>query len=163
MDSFIETFHIDWKIIIAQAINFTIVLFILQFLALKPLKKLMKERSERIEGGLNDAAKNAELLKNTKKEYDEVLVKAREEAHVIFQEGKKEAEEKKKEMLESASKDVESMIINGKKVLEAEKTKMIEEAKTEIVSLVVKATEKLLESHKDESFDKKALEQITKI
>lgn len=163
MDSFIETFHIDWKIIIAQAINFTIVLFILQFLALKPLKKLMKERSERIEGGLNDAAKNAELLKNTKKEYDEVLVKAREEAHVIFQEGKKEAKEKKKEMLESASKDVESMIINGKKVLEAEKTKMIEEAKTEIVSLVVKATEKLLESHKDESFDKKALEQITKI
>lgn len=163
MDSFIETFHIDWKIIIAQAINFAVVLFILQFLALKPLKKLMKERSERIEGGLNDAAKNAELLKNTKKEYDEVLVKAREEAHVIFQEGKKEAEEKKKEMLESASKDVESMIINGKKVLEAEKTKMIEEAKTEIVSLVVKATEKLLESHKDESFDKKALEQITKI
>jgi DNA polymerase len=51
---------------------------------------------------------------------------------------------------------------NGK-ILEAEKNKMIEEAKGEIVSLVVKATEKLLESHNDESFDKKALEQIKKI
>lgn len=163
MDSFIETFHIDWKIIIAQAINFAIVLFILQYLALKPLKKLMKERSERIEGGLNDAIKNAELLKDTKQEYDEVIMKARGEAHAIFQEGKKEAEEKKQEMLASASLDVEQMIQNGKKVLEAEKVKMVEEAKNEIVSLVVKATEKLLESHKDNSFDKRAIEQIRNI
>ncbi|HAQ02788.1 TPA: ATP synthase F0 subunit B [Candidatus Nomurabacteria bacterium] len=163
MDSFIETFHIDWKIIIAQAINFVVVLFILQYLALKPLKKLMKERSERIEGGLNDAVKNAEILKSTKAEYDEVIAKARQEAHTIFQDGKKEAEEKKKEMLASASLEVENMIVNGKKVLESEKNKMIEEAKTEIVSLVVKATEKLLETHKDESFDKKALEEIKKI
>jgi F-type H+-transporting ATPase subunit b len=163
MDAFIETFHIDWKIIIAQVINFAIVLFVLQFLALKPLKKLMRERTERIEGGLSDATKNAEILKNTKKEYDEVIVNARNEAHTIFQEGKQEALEKKKEMIESAGKDVETMISNGKKVLEAEKIKMIEEAKNEIVSLVVKATEKLLETHKDESFEKKALEQIKKI
>jgi F-type H+-transporting ATPase subunit b len=163
MDSFIETFHIDWKIIIAQGINFVIVLFVLQYLALKPLKKLMEERTEKINNGLTDATQNAEILKNTKKEYEEVIMKARTEAHVIFQEGKKEAEEKKTEMLESASKEVEVLILNGKKVLEAEKTKMIEEAKNEIVSLVVKATEKLLESHKDESFDKKAIEQIKKI
>lgn len=163
MDSFISTFHIDWKIIIAQVINFAIVLFVLQFLALKPIKKLMKERTERIEGGLSDAVKNAEILKNTKKEYDEVIMKAREEAHSVFQEGKREAEDKKKEMLEAASRDVEKMISDGKKLLESEKTKMVEEAKTEIVSLVVKATEKLLESHNDSSFDKKSLEQIKKI
>lgn len=163
MDSFIETFHIDWKIIIAQVINFTIVLFVIQFLALKPIKKLMKERTERIEGGLTDAVKNAEILKNTKKEYDEVIAKAREEAHAVFQSGKHEAEEKKKEMLENASLEVEKMISDGKKILESEKVKMVEEAKTEIVSLVVKATEKLLESHNEASFDKKALEQIKKI
>jgi F-type H+-transporting ATPase subunit b len=123
----------------------------------------MKERSERIESGLIDADKNAELLKNTKKEYDDVILNAKSEAHEIFQEGKKEAETKKNEMLASASKDVEAMIANGKKVLEAEKSKMIEEAKNEIVSLVVKATEKLLESHDDKAFDNKALEQIKKI
>ncbi len=163
MDSFIGTFHIDWKIIIAQAINFIIVLFILQSLALKPIKKLMKDRTARIEGGLMDAAKNAELLKTTKKEYDEVITHARVEAHEIFQEGKREAEEKKKEMLIDASKEVEQMVANGKKTLEAEKSKMLEEAKNEIVSLVVKATEKLLESNDNKSFDAKALERIKKI
>ena len=163
MDSFINTFHIDWKIIIAQAINFIVVLFVLQFLALKPLKKLMSERSKQIEGGLNDAKTNAELLSKTKKEYDDVLSKAKAEAHTIFQEGKKEAEIKKAEMISQAQKDVETMVLNGKKNLEAEKIKMVEEAKNEIVSLVVKATEKLLESNTDKKFDEKTLNEIKKI
>jgi F-type H+-transporting ATPase subunit b len=163
MDSFINTFHIDWKIIIAQGINFVIVLIVLYFLLVKPLKKLMGERSKKIEGGLNDAKRNALLLENTKKEYDIIITKARNEAQVIFQEGKKEAETKKTEMLENAKNEVDNMVLNGKKVLLSEKAKIIEEAKQEIVSLVVKATEKLLESHPDEKFDETAIKEIKKI
>jgi len=163
MDSFINTFHIDWKIIIAQAINFTVVLFILQYLALKPIKKIMKERSDRIKEGLNDAEKNAEILKNSKKEYDTIITNARKEANEIFQNGKKEAEEKKNEMIAKAGKDVETMIQNGKSTLESEKNKMIEEAKSEIVSLVVLATEKLLNNQDNEPFNKSALEEIKKL
>ena len=73
MDSFIETFHIDLKIIISQVINFVIVLFVLQYLALKPLKKLMSERTMRINKGLEDATTNEELLNNTKTEYEEIF------------------------------------------------------------------------------------------
>ncbi len=163
MDSFITTFHIDWQIIIAQAINFIVVLFVLYFLALKPLKKVMSERTEKIEGGIEDAKKNKEILNNTQKEYAEIVSKAKEEAHAIFKEGKNEAESKKKEMLEEASREVEQMITNGKKILEAEKTKMIEEAKKEIVSLVVLSTEKLLESTDTKNFDEKTLEKIKKM
>lgn len=160
MDSFIETFHIDWKIILAQTINFAVVLFVLYFLMIKPLKKMMGERSKTIEGGLNDAKNNKELLDKTKKEYDDVLMKAKNEAHQIFQEGKNEAEIKKSEMLENANKEVEGMVLSGKKLLEAEKIKMIEEAKKEIVSLVIKATEKLLEGEDTKSFDEKILAKI---
>jgi F-type H+-transporting ATPase subunit b len=163
MDSLITTFHIDWKIIIAQVINFGLVFLVLYLFALKPLKKLMTEREEKIAKGVTDAKENAELIENTKKEYDEVLNKARSEAHNIFQEGKKEAEIKKAEMMELAKKDVDNMVLSGKKVLESEKAKIIEEAKQEIVSLVVKATEKLLESNPDEKFDEKVINKIKKI
>ena len=123
----------------------------------------MGERTKTIEGGISDAKANADILKNTKKEYDGIVAKARTEAHEIFQEGKKEAEMKKKEMIEAASNEVAIMIANGKKTLESEKAKMVDEAKNEIVSLVVKATEKLLESSNDKSVDEKALHQIKKI
>lgn len=163
MDSFIETFHIDWKIILAQAINFIVVLFVLNFLLIKPLKKTMRERTSKINGGLNDAKINAELLEKTKKEYEEVIQKAKVEAHTIFQDGKHEAEKKKAQMLEDSKKEVESMIANGKKTLEGEKAKMIEEAKQEIVSLVVSATEKLLELNPNEKFEEKVIDQMKKI
>jgi len=163
MDSIISTFHIDWKIIIAQAINFGIVFLVLYLFALKPLKKLMSDRQQKIENGLSDAKDNALLIEKTRKEYDDIIKKARAEANNIFEQGKREADANKVEMLKKASNEVDSMILNGKKILESEKVKMVEEAKTEIVSLVVKATEKLLESNTDESYDVKTFKNIKNI
>ncbi|HUC88513.1 MAG TPA: F0F1 ATP synthase subunit B [Candidatus Paceibacterota bacterium] len=163
MDSLIATFHIDWKIIVAQAVNFGIVFLVLYLFALKPLKKLMSDRQQRIENGLADAKANAELIQKTRKEYDDILNKARALARDIFEQGKHEAEANKADMISKANHEIEAMIINGKKILEVEKVKMMEEAKKEIVSLVVKATEKLLESNTDESYDAKTLKNMKNI
>src|SRR3989344_697952 len=95
MESIISTFHIDWKIIIAQMVNFAVVFAVLYVFALKPLGKLMKERSEKIGQGLNDAKTNAKLLEETNKKYDEMLAKAKIEATNIFNQGKKEGEAEK--------------------------------------------------------------------
>jgi F-type H+-transporting ATPase subunit b len=160
MESIISTFHIDWKIIIAQAFNFGVVFVVLYIFALKPLSKLMAERSEKIAKGFDDAKTNATLLEKTRAEYDEALAKARIEADKIFQDGKKEAEAKKALMLEEAKNEVAVVVENGKKVLEAEKTKMVGEAKKEIVTLAMKATEKLFGGRIDGSFDEKTIKEL---
>ena len=149
MESIISTFHIDWKIIIAQAVNFGVVFLVLYIFALKPLSKLMAERSERIAKGVDDAKTNSVLLEKTRQEYENALAQARVEANKIFQEGKKEAEAKRVVMLEEAKKEVSATIENGKKMLEAEKTKMVGEAKNEIINLAMQATEKLMKSKQD--------------
>ena len=163
MDSIINTFHIDFKIIIAQIINFGIVLAVLYFYALKPLNKLMKERGDKIEKGVSDAKTNAEILNNTKAEYEEALAKARKEADKIFQEGKKEAENKKTLMLEKAKEEVAVMIENGKKNLENEKMKMVAEATEEITSLSVKIAEKILGTKIDGNFNDKTIKELNNI
>ncbi len=144
MESIISTFHIDWKIIIAQAVNFAIVFVVLYIYALKPLSKLMSERSAKISQGITDAKTNAEVLSKTQEEYDAILAKARVEAQKIFDDVKKEGEAKKNEMLEQSRQEVAVMIDNGKKNLEAEKAKIMEDAKKEIISLAMMATEKLI-------------------
>lgn len=160
MESIISTFHIDWKIMIAQAINFGIVFVALYIFALKPLAKLMTERSEKIAKGFNDAKTNAILLEQTRTEYEAVLSRAKTEANKIFQDGKKEAEARKTVMLEEAKKEVAITIENGKKMLEAEKTKMISEARNEIINLTIKATEKLIGSRVDESSAEEAIREL---
>jgi F-type H+-transporting ATPase subunit b len=159
MEPLIATFHIDWKIIIAQAVNFAVVFAVLYIYALKPLSKLMAERSEKIAKGITDAKQNAETLEKSRKEYEDTLAKARKEAQKLFEEGKKEAQAKKEAMLLEAKAEVAGMIESGKKTLEAEKTKMVNDAKKEIVNLVVLATEKLTDS-KDPKFQERAQKEL---
>ncbi|MFA5791626.1 MAG: F0F1 ATP synthase subunit B [Candidatus Paceibacterota bacterium] len=163
MESIISTFHIDWKIIIAQAINFGVVFVVLYIFALKPLSKLMLERSEKIAKGILDAKTNATLLEKTNLEYENMLSQARVEANKIFQDGKKETEAKKVLMLEEAKNEVSLIVENGKKTLEIEKTKMVEEAKNEIVILAMKATEKLLGVKVDGSLDQKTIKELNSL
>lgn len=163
MESIISTFHIDWKIIIAQAINFGVVFTVLYLYALKPLSKLMSERSEKIGKGIDDAKINAELLEKTRKEYEDVISKAKTEANKIFQDSKKEALAEKAQMLEGAKNEVATVVENGKKILEAEKVKMLEEAKKEIVSLAMLATEKLIGTKIDKSFNDKTVKDLNNL
>lgn len=163
MESIINTFHIDYKIILAQVVNFGIVFIVLYFYAIKPLSKIMKERGEKIEKGVKDAKTNAEILSKTNKEYEEAMGKAKAEANEIFQEGKKEAMAKRAEMLEEARNEVTLVIENGKKTLEAEKVRMVEEAKKEIVELAMRATEKLLAGKVDKSFNEKTVKELNNL
>lgn len=160
MESIISTFHIDWKIIIAQAINFAIVFAVLYVYALKPLSKLMKERSEKIEKGIQDAKQNSEILKKSEEEYKVALDKARAEAVTIFDTAKKEGEAKRTEMVENTKKEVSAMIESGKKTLEAEKAKMVLEARNEIAMLALEASEKLLAMKADKAFDTKSAKEL---
>ena len=55
MQELITTFHIDWKLMIAQIVNFGLVFTLLYWLAAKPLSKLMKDRTKEITDGLDNA------------------------------------------------------------------------------------------------------------
>ena len=162
MDALIGTFHIDWKLIVAQAINFALVIFVLYRFALKPLKKLMDERGAKIEGGLQNAKKQEELLAAQEAEYKATLEKARTEAAQIMKDVKTDAEKKRAEMLETAKIEAASIFAAGKKQLEGEKEKMLTDAKKELVSLVVDATEKVLGKSVNEKVEAKLVEESIK-
>jgi len=162
MESIISTFHIDWKIIIAQAVNFGVVFVVLYIFALKPLVKLMAERSEKIGKGLDDAKTSELLIEKTKQEYRDMIDKAKVEANKIWEEGKREAETNKVLMMEDAKKEMALVMENGKKMLEGEKQKMMAEAKKEIVELAMKAAEKIVEGS-GQSFNQKVIKELNNL
>lgn len=163
MEGLVSTFHIDWKLILAQIFNFGLVFAALYLLAAKPLKKLIEDRTEEITTGLMNAKQNAEILVTTEKEYKEIVAKARTEADKIFKESKKEAIMKKNEMLEEARNEVQAMITTGKKSLEAEKVKMVAEAKKEIIDLVIKTTEKVVGTQVTPAFNDKVVQELNSL
>jgi F-type H+-transporting ATPase subunit b len=160
MDSIISTFHIDWKIIIAQAFNFGVVFTVLYVFVLKPLNKIMAERQAKIQKGLNDAKENAEILSQTETKHEEILSRARLEAHEIFQNVKNEADMKRAEIIEEAKREAALIIENGKQVLENEKRQLITEEHKEIVALIINGMEKLLSEKIDPTSNDRMIKEL---
>ncbi len=148
---------------VAQVLNFGVVFVVLYLFAFKPLVKIMKERTEKIQRGVLDAKTNAELLASAKTEYEKALTKARLEADRIFEEGKKEAEKKREQMLGETKEEVAAMILSGKNNLLNEKEKMLKDVRAEITSISVKIAEKILGSKIDGSFGEKTIKELENI
>lgn len=149
MDSIISTFHIDWKIIVAQAINFGVVFIVLYIFALKPLNKLMVERGEKIKKGVDDAKKSNELLQKASEEYKENTVKLRKVSIDAQKELQKDLEKLRVENLDKIKADNDEWTKKRTEQMEIDKKTLIESAKKEIVTLAMQATEKLISSKQD--------------
>lgn len=162
MDSFVNAFHIDWHIILAQAINFALVVFVLYRFAIKPLKAHLDVRKGTIEKGLTDAKTNAEMLESTKREYEKVLAEARKEAEKIMKGVKYDADTKRKELMAAAEEDVRLFATNARKDLESEKSKMLSDAKKELGEMVISATSKVLGNAVSKPVDAKLVEEAVK-
>src|SRR3989339_168099 len=118
MNEFIATFHIDWKLMIAQIINFALVFFVFYLLAAKPLGKLVKNRTEEIQMGLSDALKSRELLQKASEEYKENTIKLQKIAMEAKKELQKDLEKLKAENVERIKTDTEEWTKNRIKQME---------------------------------------------
>ncbi len=143
MDALIGTFHIDLKMVIFQLVNFAIVFFVLYKFAIKPISKLMDERTTEIHTGLKDADESKVLKEKMLADYKAEMAKARAESGALFEAMKKEVEDKRAALLSDVQKESDMLLKNGKDQLAQEKQKMMNEIKGEIVGLVALATAKV--------------------
>jgi F-type H+-transporting ATPase subunit b len=150
MNSLIETFHIDATLILAQIINFLVVLAVLYYFAIKPLIKNMSERNNEIERGLKDAKKSEESLLRAKEEYQKMIKEARIEAGVIIEEAVNKGELKKQQAVKDAEESIENIIKKEKSILLKEREQIIEDIKEKTSDIVILAVEKIIKKELDE-------------
>jgi len=162
MESLIETFHIDVKLIIAQMINFAIVFSVLYWFAFKPLSKVMAERTSKIEKGLADAQKVEEKLAETEREFNKALVQAKKQANQILEKAAVDAEAGKRQMTAKAKEEIGAIINREKQKMQAEKRQTLEEIKAEVAGLVAVSVEKILGEKVDSKKDKEIIKKIIK-
>jgi len=162
MGEVINTFHVDVRLLIAQAVNFFIVFAVLYFFAIKPLMKVLTERSKKIEDSLKNSEKIEKELANTRVKREEIVKKAKVEANAILTEVEKKADERKKEMMVKAKEEIESIVNKTKEDLEIEKKIMIKHVKEEAAEMITSSMEKILGEKVDSGVDKSYIEKTVK-
>jgi F-type H+-transporting ATPase subunit b len=162
MESLIATFHIDWKLMIAQFVNFVIVFFVLYRFALKPLMKTMAERSATIAKSLEQAKKIEDDIAATAETTKAAIKDAKQQSAEIITAARHEAEGRKEVIIKEAEQKVAHVVAQAKVQIEAEKQAMLEAVRAEAAQLVVTATEKILHHKLDETSDKKYINEMIK-
>lgn len=159
MDSLIETFHLDIKLIIAQFINFGIVFCVLYFFGLKPLFKAISERSDKIAESLAEGEEIKKKLSQTQEDYQKEVNRAKKEASQILEKASVLAEEQKKETVAKAKEEIRQIIGHEKEKIAAEKAEVLREMKAEVAELVVASIEKILGEKATAKMDKDFIEK----
>ncbi|KKQ62032.1 MAG: ATP synthase subunit b [Parcubacteria group bacterium GW2011_GWE2_38_18] len=162
MEELIKTFHIDAKLIIAQLINFIIVLGVLYKFAYKPVLQMLNDRSDKIDKSLSDAKKIEEKLAQAETDYKEVIAKARKEASAVIEKSNIINEEKRTEMLAKAKEDIGQIINKEKEKMQAEKAQTLKEIRSEVAELVALSLEKLIDKKLTDKDDNELIKKIVK-
>lgn len=162
MDSLIETFHIDWRLLLAQMVNFAIVFAVLYWFAFKPLGKVMAERTSKIEKGLDDAKKVEEKLARTQAEFNKAMAEAKKQANAILEKAAVDADARKQEMIARAKEEIGQIINQEKQKMQSEKAITLKEIKKEVADLVIATVEKVLGEKIDEKKDREMIKKMIK-
>ncbi|MFH2062614.1 MAG: F0F1 ATP synthase subunit B [bacterium] len=157
---------LNWKLFLAQLVNFGLVLLVVWRFIYRPLMKVMDERSGRIERGLKDAEESKALREQAGEERRKTLAEARVQSKEILEAADADAKRRMEESTAKIRAEVERVVNDGKRRLRDEQETLLAEAKAEIVDLVIAVTEKVLgekvSSQKDLELVRSAIESAEK-
>ena len=157
---------VDWRLLLAQLVNFAVLFFALYKLLYKPLLALLEKRTETIEKGLADAHAAEEKLKLTDQTYKQIVLKAKKEAEKILEDASSLAEQHRQETTKSTREEVKRIVAQAKTRIEQEKQQMLEDAKKDMVDLVVQASAALAQGNSEKKVSKdqakKAVDRLKK-
>ncbi len=155
MDELIHSLGINWKILIAQTINFTILVVVLNYFLYRPILKILDDRKKKIALDLENQKKSEHKLAQIESEKKDILEKARSEGSSLFKEVEKKASVLEASLRAQAEEEKAKIISDGKKELNMEKEKMMREIKSEAQSLIKSAIETGFKDISDESLTQK--------
>lgn len=141
-----EKLGIEPSLLLAQIINFAIIVVVLSKLLYKPILSMLEKRKLEIEKGLRltETLRLEEERLREKKE--KVLEQARKEATVVIEQGRKQGKEEAAEIVAAARREAEQVMVKGKKEIETLREKMERDMRKATVELAVLMSKRLLSS-----------------
>jgi F-type H+-transporting ATPase subunit b len=140
MNETLQTLGIQWPKLIAQLINFSIVLFILWRFAYKPVFAMLETRRQKIAEGLANAEKIKAELAKTEAERSEILAQAGDQADKLMEEARAAAAHVREQELSKAEATAKQIVARAHEAAAQDHARMLAELKREVGHLVVKTT-----------------------
>jgi F-type H+-transporting ATPase subunit b len=149
MSQLFSAFGVDTNLLIAQAVNFGIVLVALWYFLYKPVLKVIKERQEVVAQGVRDAERAGEKLASADSEAQSRVQKADVEADSIVSLARESANMEKARLLRDAEARAVAVTNDAEARAAEAAAKAKRESEKDIARVALLAAEKILKERHD--------------
>lgn len=156
-------FGINSYLLIAQIVNFVILLLILKRFLYRPILRVLETRKQKIAQSLENAQNIEKRLLDIEQSKDRQIQKAIQEGGKIISDAKIAAGEIIKKAHLKASIDLENIIKEGKNVIKQERETMQQQIKEQLSEIVVSSLEKIIKDLIPEKQQKEIIEKSIKV
>ncbi|MDE2026123.1 MAG: F0F1 ATP synthase subunit B [Patescibacteria group bacterium] len=157
----IKNFGIQPTLLLAQVVNFLIILWLLQKFAFKPIMKMLGDRKKTIAEGIKNAEDARAALEKAVEEEKKVLKKAQTEAQIILADARKQADETIAASRDEAKVQVEHMLADAKSKMEQDSRETEKRLALSAAKLAVDMLEKSLSGVFDAKEQEEAVQKLT--
>jgi F-type H+-transporting ATPase subunit b len=130
--------------LIAQLLIFLVMLGVLYRFAWGPLLKILNERRERIQQGVEATERAKRELEEAERERQVKLEEARREAQAILDRIAKQGEDLRKELETKAREQADALIARARAEIQQEREKAVQDLRSQVADLAVMAAGRII-------------------
>ncbi len=150
---------INVPVLVAQIVNFTVLLIVLRLVAYKPILRMLDERSRRIREGLAAAEESKEQATEANRTAQEQIDRARQEGQSIIAQAQQVSVRLQEESRAQATAQAEAILERALNEIALERDGAIAELRREFADLTIAAAEKVIQQSLDRSAHQRLIEQ----
>jgi len=151
-----EGLGISLPTLLAQLINFAILLGLMYLVAYRPIMRMFDERSRKIKESMEQTEFIKEQAAHAEEEAEKRIETASKEGQELVARSVRTGEEVRQQAQQEAKQDAEALIARARTEIQRERDGAIDELRKEVADLTIMAAEKVI----DRSLDKEAHRQL---
>jgi len=156
----VEGLGINLPTLLAQVVNFAILLGLLYLVAYKPIMRILDERSRKIRESMEQTELIKQQAERAREEVKEQLEAAGKEGMKIVAQAMRTGEEVRQKAKQDARKDAETLIGRARVEIQRERDGAIDELRKEFADLTIMAAEKIIEKSLDKQTHRQLIDKV---
>jgi F-type H+-transporting ATPase subunit b len=156
----LKTLGFNLPSLLAQLINFTLLLILLSVFAYKPVLRMLDERRRRIQEGLEAAEQAKQQAAQAGQEMQAQLERARQEGQAVIGQAQQIAARIQEEARQQAREDAEALLVRARSEIQLERDSAIAELRREFGGLTIEAAEKVIGQALDRQAHRRLIEEV---
>ena len=148
-----------WSIFEAVA-NVIILFVLLRIFLFKPINKMRNERTRTVQENLDSAEKAKEEAEALRKQYEDSVSDAKEEANRIIMKAHEDAETERNKIIEKSHEEADEIVSAASETIENERRRVLQQAQSQIADLAIEAASKIIGANLDDEKNRRLVDEF---